>query len=666
MRLQSLIATTSKTKLTHKHFGRMLPFTVRVRFEVGKNSSHCYHFMESRQPWTSCSTPIGSSHTITGHIQTSTRMNTSTITSNSSIQVTKNFNSSLPKRLLHFDMIDQTQTSTTKNNYLPHEHKSISQIFTSLIVFQLCKQPYLIQHADQIIDYSNKVFGKTITNSFIRHTFFAQFCAGENENDIIPILHQLKECNVGAILDYAAEDDENDVVDNDDDNIIVGGLNSHDDIITHPPFNQPAKIYKYQSEQKCDHHVDIFLQCIHAVQQSYKQTLNNNDNINHNDTTTSTNTTITTKVTSPGFAAIKVTALGNPLLLERMSTAITEGRNLFSKFDYNQDGYISREEFTSAYTLFFNDGGNAKKLSFLLDELDPTLCNRIDYITFMSKVATLENLPYLCSYCRSIGPLSMATPSKEEFDLLVRLKDRMDILAREASNCGVRLLIDAEQSRYQPAIDNLVIDLQKTYNGKEKTNTPIVFNTYQAYLIDSIQRVEIDLERSIRFNYHFGAKLVRGAYMITERSRAKELNQPSPIHPTIIDTHNCYNYMVELLLKKKVQDPNLQSLQIMCATHNEESIQKALELMDELGLHDSKSFSNPEVHFAQLYGMSDNLTFPLGQYNYSAYKYVPYGKIDEVMPYLLRRAQENSDVFGNASKEVKMCIDALKKRTRLM
>jgi proline dehydrogenase len=665
MKLQSLILTT---KVTRQQFGRILPLTTRVLIGFEKSHNVELRLLVKFQNVTSRmnSTRINKSCIDTGNNEEGESFrNHSSILNN---YPTKN--ASPQKRLLHFNLITPTSTPT-KKNYLPHEHKSIPQIFKSLIVFHLCKQPYLIQHADQIIDYSNKVFGQTITNSLIRHTFFAQFCAGENENDILPILHQLKQSNVGAILDYAAEDDDDDNDDDDDsakeESILGVQQNSHGDIVTHPPFNQPARIYKYQSEQKCDHHVEIFLKCIHAVQQSHVQ-LNNNsngDNVGNNDNMTTSTNTITRAMTPPGFAAVKVTALGNPLLLERMSTAIIEGRNLFSKFDYNQDGHISREEFTSAYTLFFNDGGNKEKLSSLLDELDPTLSNHIDYITFMSKVVTLENLPYLCSNCKAIGPLSMATPSKEEFDLLVRLQDRMDMLAREASNCGVQLLIDAEQSRYQPAIDNLVHDLQKTYNDKEITNVPIIFNTYQAYLKDSIKRVEIDLERSIRLNYHFGAKLVRGAYMITERSKAKEMNQPSLIHPTIIDTHNCYNNMVELLLKKKVQDPNLQSLQIMCATHNEESIQKALELMDELGLHDSKSFSNPEVHFAQLYGMSDNLTFPLGQHNYSAFKYVPYGKIDEVMPYLLRRAQENSDVFGNASKEVAMCIDALKKRTRL-
>jgi proline dehydrogenase len=538
-----------------------------------------------------------------------------------------------------------------------HGNKSLIEVLRSILVFKLCQLPFLVQNADQLLNYSNKILGSTITDAIIRHTFFKQFCAGENENDIQPILDKLKLSGIGAILDYAAEED---AIESKSKSTSTSSLDSHD-IVAHPPFNQPARVYEYQSEQKCDHHVDIFLKCIHAVRQSYSKSNDNPDKA-------STSASASASATSPGFAAIKVTALGNPLLLERMSIAINEANNLFAKFDKDMDGIMTRNEFKSAYTLFFNDAN--QKLPNLLDELDPNHSNQIDYITFMSKLLTPFDLPRICATCKAIGPLSLATPSTEEIDLMYIMHERAHTLAKEASECGVRLLIDAEHTQYQPAIDNLALELMTEYNDKSKTDIPIIFNTYQCYLKDAMKRVEIDLERSIRHNYHFGTKLVRGAYMVSERARAKQMNISSPIHSTIQETHDCYNDIVEMLLRNKVENSSLESIEIMCATHNQESIEKALDLLNELKLDDVSMINGSShaaaIHFAQLYGMSDNLTFPLGQHKYPAYKYVPYGEIHEVMPYLLRRAQENSDILGNAAKEMSLLFGSLKSRFHFM
>jgi proline dehydrogenase len=522
------------------------------------------------------------------------------------------------------------------------------------------------------------IIGSTVTNYILKHTFYKQFCAGANENDIQPILHKMKDYGVGFILDYAAEAEEDIVLDaksgssSSSHSTAMATTASHD-IVTHPPFNQPARIYEYKSEQKCDHHVDIFLKCIHAVKQSNASSIsssNSNSLINIDNASAAKLTSTSTK---PGFAAIKVTALGNPLLLERMSNAINEASNLFSKFDHDNDGIMTRNEFKKAYTLFFNDHNGTStsastntstsaELQLLLDEeLDPNYENQIDYITFMSKLVSPTNLQRLCQNCKNIGPLSLATPSNEEIDLMHKMHERAHILAKEAFTNNVRLLIDAEQYRYQPAIDYLALELQRTYNDKDKTDVPIIFNTYQCYLKDVVKRIDIDLERSKRYNYHFGAKLVRGAYMVSENARANEMNIESPIHASIEETHLCYNNIVNILLREKVKDDSLvDTLEIMCATHNQESIEKVLDLLTELNLNGN------DIHFAQLYGMSDNLTYPLGEYKYPAYKYVPYGQMDEVMPYLLRRAQENSDVIGkeNAKNELKLLFGELKRRFR--
>lgn len=534
------------------------------------------------------------------------------------------------------------------NPHYAHESKSIPDLLRSIVVFKLCQFPSIVQHADSILHYSKK-FGLTIiVNAAIRHTFFKQFCAGEDEMDIRPSVKKLHQHGIGTILDYAAEDDDNDLEKNEDDNstrnstrrtaatsTIMNEEQFQDDIIvTNPPFNQPARVYKYQSEQKCDHHVDVFLQCIRAV-----KTCHESDGSSKS--TSSINN-------SHGFAAIKVTALGNPLLLERLSTAINEANNLFHKFDRDLDGIMTQDEFKSAYTSFFNNG-NEETFTALLHELDPDGTDQIDYITFASKLLTPSHLSDLCAYCKNIGPLSLATLSNEELELLSRLHERVNRIAEEASIQGVKLLIDAEHTKYQPAIDYIALDLQRIYNDKAKTDMPIIFNTYQCYLKDAKQRIEIDMERSLTYNYHFGAKLVRGAYMVSERERAKTLNVESPIFSSIEETHSCYDEVVEFLLRRKVETSDFMSLEIMCATHNQNSIVKAIGLVKRLNLSGTRS---PSIHFAQLLGMTDNLTYPLGRHGYSVYKYVPYGKIDEVVPYLLRRAQENSDVLGNAANEI--------------
>ena len=176
--------------------------------------------------------------------------------------------------------------------------------------------------------------------------------------------------------------------------------------------------------------------------------------------------------------------------------------------------------------------------------------------------------------------------------------DRGRKLGKEAAKSGVRLLIDAEQVRYQPAIDNLVLELQRQFNVGDK---PIIYNTYQCYLRDSPERLRTDVARSERFNYHFGAKLVRGAYMETERELAASLDLEDPIHPTIEMTHKCYDDSVDYLLRHSTESDL--KVEVMCASHNQASIVNAIESMNLYGIDRSAT----TICFAQLYGMSDQL-----------------------------------------------------------
>lgn len=430
-----------------------------------------------------------------------------------------------------------------------------------------------------------------------------------------PVIDRLQENNIGPILDYAAESDS--------DGIISG---DSEGLTTQPPFNQPARIYDYKSEKECDSHVEVFKNCIRSVRD----------------------------VSPHGFAALKVTALGNPVLLERMSTIIVEVKKFFASMDENKSGFISREDFLRCYDRHFHRE-DQEALDETLDFLDPSNEGMIDYISF-AKMLTPYTLTSFTLKCKEVGPLAMASPSDDEIVLMAKISERLNILAEEAAKCGTKLLIDAEHQKYQPAIDSLVLELQQKFNAKDVTDRPVIFNTYQCYLKDMPDRMVTDLKRSERFSFHFAAKLVRGAYMVHERERAKQLSIPSPIHDTIDDTHRCYDDSVRILLEhRKEHGPGLE---LMIASHNKNSIEKTVQLMNEMELDSTDS----TVHFAQLYGMADNLTFPLGLHGYNAFKYLPYGEVQEVLPYLLRRAQENGDMLGNAGSEVDLLKQELKKR----
>merc|ERR1712038_1245289 len=218
---------------------------------------------------------------------------------------------------------------------------------------------------------------------------------------------------------------------------------------------------------------------------------------------------------------------------------------------------------------------------------------------------------------------------------------RLHRLAKYASESSVRIMIDAEQSYMQPAIDHLVLMLQRQYNHKTVTPHPIIYSTYQCYLKDSYHRVLEDLHRAKREGFHFACKLVRGAYMVQERKRAKELMYTDPIHNTLKDTHWNYNRLIYLLLQHN------NDAKFMVASHNAESVMKTVEWMDELNIRPSGS----GVSFGQLYGMCDQISYTLGKGGYEVYKYVPYGPVEEVVPYLGRRAEENMGMMGKAQEE---------------
>jgi len=501
-----------------------------------------------------------------------------------------------------------------------YRNKTTLELLRAAGCFQSCKFPFLVENAENLLILSRKIFGGTIVDFILKATIYGHFCAGEDQQRIKPAIHKLAKSGVGSILDYAAENDGSDT--GKAMSVELGTLLQTED----PHTIVTVREYDYESEAKCDNHVSTFLKCIQDV-----ASMEGDKN----------------------FAAVKITALGNPKLLARLSTAIVEAKWLFADFDSNGNGLVSRKSFEIGYNRHFID--DEVRIQEIFEEFDPNDTGYIDYITWSMMLSPLD-LPKIVKSCTYAGRLADACPTDEEITLLNAMYNRGRKLGKEASKCGARLLIDAEQVRYQPAIDNLVLELQRQFNMGDK---PIIYNTYQCYLKDSPERLRTDIARSERFQYHFGAKIVRGAYMESERELAASLFLDDPIHATIEDTHNCYNESVDYLLSHSTQSDL--NVEVMCGTHNQNSIVQAIASMNKYGIDRSAD----TICFAQLYGMSDELTLNLGKNGYRAYKYVPYGEVDEVVPYLLRRAKENSAIMGGATIELGMLSAELKRRFRL-
>lgn len=239
--------------------------------------------------------------------------------------------------------------------------------------------------------------------------------------------------------------------------------------------------------------------------------------------------------------------------------------------------------------------------------------------------------------------------SAEESLAWEHVQQRVDHICKRAFECHVPVLIDAEDSWIQNPIDDLAYAMMRKYNRERA----IVFNTFQMYRVDMLGNLKSAFAEATKQNYFFGAKLVRGAYMEKEADRALSMNYPNPIHPNKEATDKAFNGGLEFCVENKGR------ISFMCGSHNEYSNQFLASLIHQKGF----KHNDPHIWFAQLLGMSDNISFNLANAGYNVAKYVPYGPVESVMPYLLRRAAENTSVAGQSSRELLLIRKELKRRT---
>jgi proline dehydrogenase len=289
--------------------------------------------------------------------------------------------------------------------------------------------------------------------------------------------------------------------------------------------------------------------------------------------------------------------------------------------------------------------GNDRSFDKTRDELLATidLAHRSTHIPFsVFKVTGLADSALL-EKVQTGQPLTPAEQASYE-----RAHARVDAICQRAHQYGVRVFVDAEESWFQETIDKLAYEMMRKYNRE----SAIVWNTYQLYRHDRLDAVKLAHEAAKQGGYYLGGKLVRGAYLEKEARVATQRGYQNPINPTKQETDDLYNESLRYCVQ------HIDRISICAGTHNELSSKLLTDLMQEFELQPA----DPRIWFAQLYGMSDNLSYNLAHAGYNTAKYVPYGPVDAVMPYLLRRADENTAIAGQSSREFLLIQREIRRR----
>uniref|UniRef100_A0A3P9CQN3 Proline dehydrogenase n=1 Tax=Maylandia zebra TaxID=106582 RepID=A0A3P9CQN3_9CICH len=490
------------------------------------------------------------------------------------------------------------------------------------------------------MDLSRKLFGQWMFEKLMKMTFYGQFVAGEDHNSIKPLIRKNEAFGVGAVLDYSVEEDltqeeaekkEMDSCVSEAEKESPGADHREKKYKAHRQFGDrrggviSARTYFYADEAKCDMQMETFINCIKA----------------------------SGGASNDGFSAIKMTALGRPQFLLQFSEVLVKWRRFFNFLSAQQgksqmtvlEQKLELEQLKVICKFIFFSFG------FIFSCLTSRTIDLLDWNSLINDTTKISNLLMVPNLQTGhLEPLLNIFTEEEERQMK-RMLQRVDILAKHAVENGVRLMVDAEQTYFQPAISRLTLEMQRKFN-REK---PVIFNTYQCYLKEAYDNVTLDVELSRREGWYFGAKLVRGAYMYQERARAKEIGYEDPINPDYEATNRMYHKCLEYVLE---EIEHSRKANVMVATHNEDTVKFTLDKMNEMGLSPTEN----KVYFGQLLGMCDQISFPLGQAGFPVYKYVPYGPVNEVIPYLSRRAQENRGIMKRSQRERSLLWKELRRR----
>ena len=527
--------------------------------------------------------------------------------------------------------------------------KTTIELVRAYVVYQLCSIDYLVEHNMKLMKLSKKILGETLFTKMMKATFYGHFVAGEDEVQITPVLDRLRQFGVKPILDYSVEEDISQEeaerrelqssVSEAGDEKREGPLKKYH---VAKPFADrrykvsSARTYFYLNEASCERNMDVFIRCLESVASASM---------------------------GVGITAIKLTALGRPQLLLQLSEVIMRARQYMCDVVGGEGAVLNHHATPGDFEKKFEEAHirNEAPVQKFLQKMQSDEEGVIHLFPWSGildenyELSETFQVPDIKTG-KMVRLMSQLTSKEEEmFRNMIR---RLNNIVNVADKLNVRIMIDAEQTYFQPAISRLTQEMMRKYN----TDKAVVFNTYQTYLKDAYAEVKTDLEQAERQNFYFGAKLVRGAYMEQERARAAAMGYPDPTNPTYEATTKCFHDTLMECLRRmkqyKDQGDDPRKIGIMVASHNEDSVRFAIEKMKEIGI----SPEDKVICFGQLLGMCDYITFPLGQSGYSAYKYIPYGPVKEVLPYLSRRAQENRGILLKIRKEKRLLLSEIVRR----
>ncbi|KAI9488936.1 FAD-linked oxidoreductase-like protein [Zychaea mexicana] len=489
--------------------------------------------------------------------------------------------------------------------------KSTEELVLATFVYKLCTLSWLVDAAPHLIHLAHTLGMEKVAYWVVRSTFFKNFCGGETAEECMSVMDKLTRSGINSILDLSVEADEN--------------------------VTQDAA----SLEKLCDFNMKMMKIAIETAARGQQQFTQGSF----------------FSSTVP-LVAVKVTALTTPDLLLKLNQAIATLDKAFH--EHQVEGKVSVDSLRTIADQVFPTSANDKaERDAIFTKLASEKAS-VDFIEY-------TNLFNTNSSFRDVWYTHGNLLNKDDLVTYDRMIARINEICTLAKDVKAGIMIDAEQTYFQEAIDHVAINMESKYNRRDEERAPTVYNTYQMYTKASLRKVKIDVERAHRENFAFAAKLVRGAYMVSERKRAIEMGYPSPIHDTLEDTHASYNGGVRFLLSKlhEHQEETGEPLTgatapivFMVASHNRESVILTIEEMERQGVLPRSGV----VHFGQLYGMQDQISYALGKNGYSIYKYLPYGLIQDVLPYLIRRAQENSSVLGSVTKERELIFQEIKDR----
>ncbi|XP_045454114.1 proline dehydrogenase 1, mitochondrial isoform X1 [Melitaea cinxia] len=541
--------------------------------------------------------------------------------------------------------------------------KKTSELVRAYLVYQICSINWIVENNDMLMKSLRQMVGQRLFEAIMKATFYGQFVAGEDQNKIRPTLERLRSFGVKSILDYSVEEDLSQ--EEAEKREVSASISACGDAQEEGQLKQyhveqrfadrrykvtSARTYFYLNEAACEKNMEAFMRSIDAVADSIRAYF--------------VIVLLFSGITkSTGLMAIKLTALGRPQLLLQLSEVIMRARSYMHQIAGGTGNVLTHHKTIEDLQRYLGDLSSKPEVQEFMKKITSDkegIVHLFPWSNILDKDMGLSDSfrvpdPKTGQMRRLISQIS---PKEEE--MFRNMLRRLNNIIKVANESDVRIMIDAEQTYFQPAISRICLEMMRRYNK----NKFLVFNTYQTYLKNTYNEIVTDLEQAQRQNFYWGAKLVRGAYIEQERARAAAMGYEDPtcenVDATTASFHKCLKEILSRvkLIYKNSQNEQKDRLGIMVASHNEDTVRYAIQLMKE---HDIKP-GDKVVCFGQLLGMCDHITFPLGQAGYSAYKYVPYGPVVEVLPYLSRRANENRGFLAKIKKEKGLLLKEIARR----